>query len=395
MCSGISSCVHTKTKLDLAASSTEIINLMYRLQIIVCLIFVLWLSPAAQAQSELPTIAEIIAEDERFTVLQHMLELADPAISAYLSEPAAQLTFFAPTNEAMKGVFGETLAEQRAYAERYPFRVREIIRFHIVPAALNFEFVRYPSCQILGTALINTQQYIQMDDDVISINQVPLPAEILSGNNGFIYPIDTVLPKLNVVPTAGDHTPDEQKRPKPLDPHFGDLYPDAPLAADALSTVDVRSVLEEDGRFKLFLRLMDAAPQHQILIGSDGVYTLFIPTDTAFGNYFEEAGIDLETLPQDAANRLVAQRIVPGYMTPDYIELGTTWGGPLELCTVHWLEDVMASGQLIRDMEIITVDFDEDTGLTANGGALSDAVLYARNAVIYVTEEFRPAPGRG
>lgn len=367
---------------------------MYRWQIIVCLFLALCLPGTAQMQNESPTIAEIITGDVRFTVLQHMIELADPAISAYLSDPASQLTLFAPTNEAMEDVFGKTLAEQQAYADQYPYRVNEIIRLHIVPAALNFEFVRYPSCQILGTALINTQQYIQMDD-VININQVPLPAEMLSGRNGFVYPIDTVLPKMNVIPSAGDHTPDEQKRPKTLDPHFGDLYLDAPLAADALSAADIRSVLEEDGRFTLFLRLLDAAPQHQILFESDGMYTLFIPTDTALQTYFGEVGSNAEILPQDAVDKLIAQRIAPGYMTPDYIELGTMWGGTLELCTVHWLEDVMASGETIRDMETIEVDFDEYTGLTANGGALSEAVLYARNAIIYVTEEFRPAPGRG
>jgi uncharacterized surface protein with fasciclin (FAS1) repeats len=368
---------------------------MYRWQIIVCLIFVLWLAPAVQAQNESPTISDIIAGDERFTVLQHMIELADPAISAYLSDPASQLTFFAPTNEAMEAVFGETLAEQREYADQYPYRVSEIIRLHIVPAALNFEFVIYPSCQILGTALINTQQYIHVDDDVININQVPLPVEVLSGRNGFVYPIDSVLPKLNVIPTAGDHTPDEQDSPKPLDPHFGDLYPDAPLTTDELSTSDVRRVLEEDGRFTLFLRLLEAAPPHQKLLDSSGIYTLFIPTDTALQTYFRETGIDAEILPLEYADKLIAQRIAPGYMTPDYFELGTMWGGPLELCTVHWLEDVMASGETIRDMEIIEVDFDEDTGLTANGGALSEAALYARNAIIYVTEELRPAPGRG
>jgi uncharacterized surface protein with fasciclin (FAS1) repeats len=367
----------------------------YPRQFLTCLLLILCLPQAALAQNSEPTVADIIARDARFTLLQHMLELADPAISAYLSNPEAQMTFFAPTNEALEAVFGETRAQQEVYADTYPYRVNEIMRFHIVPAAMDFTSVTYPACKPLGSTLINTQHYIRMVDGIINVDQVPLPTEILSGRNGFVYPIDTLLPKLNVVPTAGDHTPDEQKRPKPLDPHFGDIYPDAPLAADRLSSADMRHVLEEDGRFGLFLRLLDTAPQYQNLLESNGLYTLFIPTDAALQAYFDHAEIDVGTLPQDEAEKLIAQRIAPGYITPDYIELAALWGGPLELCTLHWLEAVFASGEINRDIEIISNDFDEGTGLTANGGAVSESLLYARNVVIYVTEEFHPAPGRG
>ena len=368
---------------------------MYRQQLIVCLLFILCLSHLGHAQDETPTIAEIIAGDDRFTVLQRMIDMADPAIAEYLNDPDAELTFFAPTNEAMEAVFGKTLAVQQAYADAYPYRVNEIIRLHIIPAAMDFTSVIYPVCRVIGTALINTQQYLWMDDGVLNFNQTPLLAEMMSGSNGFIYPIDRVLPILNVVASSGDHTPDDQKRPKPLAPHFGDIYPDAPLATEALATADIRTVLQEDGRFTIFLRLLDAAPYHHVLFESGGIYTLFVPTDTALQKYFEEAGIDAETLQQSEAEGLIAQRIAPGYMTPDYIELFTGWNETLELCTVHWLENVMASGETIRDMEVIEVDFDENIGLTANGGALSGSLLYARNAVIYVTEEFYPSPGRG
>jgi len=143
------------------------------------------------------------------------------------------------------------------------------------------------------------------------------------------------------------------------------------------------------------LRLLDATPQYQALFMSDGIYTLFIPTDTALQAYFEGAGIDREALSQDEADKLIASRIVPGYMTPEYIKLDTMWGGPIDFCTMHWLEWIMASGETNRDMEVIEVNFDKDTGLTANGGLVSESLLYARNAVIYVTEEFHPAAGRG
>ena len=364
-------------------------------QLIACLLLVLCLPQAALAQNAAPTVAEIIAGDDRFTVLERMLDLADPEISAYLSHPEAQVTFFAPTNAAMEAMFGETHAQQQVYADTYPYRVNEIIRFHIIPAAVDFTLVTYPACRGIGTTLINTQQYIQMDDGIISFNQVPLPAEMLSGRNGLVYPIDTVLPKLNVVPSSGDHTPDEQKRPKPYSPHFGDLYPDAPLAPDMMTSTDVQSVLEGDGRFRLFLHLLDAAPQYQHLFESGGIYTLFIPTDQALEAYFEETGIAVDAFMPGDANKLIAQRTAPGYITPDYIELAAMWGGPLKLCTTYWHESVMASGEIYRDMEIIVINYDEDTGLTANGGAVSESLLYARNAVIYVTEEFHPASGRG
>lgn len=366
--------------------------MVYPRQLIACLLLILCLLNAA-AQNERPTVAELIAEDTRFTVLQRMLELADPTILAYLSDPTAQLTFFAPTNEAMEAIFGETLAQQE-YAEVYPDRVNEIIRLHIIPAATDFSFVTYPNCRIVGTMLINTHQYIWVSDGILNVNQQPLPTELVPARNGYIYPIANTLPKLNVVASAGDHTPDDEKRSKPLDPHFGDMYPDAPTAAGRLSAENLLSVLEEDGRFTMFLRLLAATP-YQALLESDGLYTVFIPTDTAFLTYFEEVGIDTEALPVDEADKLIAQRIVPGYMTPDYIKLDTMWNGPLELCTVHWLEDVMANGEPLRDMEVIEVDFDENVGLTANGGAHSSSPLYARNGVIYVTEVFAPAPSRG
>jgi uncharacterized surface protein with fasciclin (FAS1) repeats len=367
---------------------------MHHRQLIVCLFFILCLSATTAAQELNPSIGEIVATDERFTVLRDMLNMADPAINDYLTNPAAELTFFAPTNAAMETVFGETKAEQQVYADTYPYRVNEILRSHIVPMGIEFENIRFAYCNMLGTAQINAPIVVYMDDGAVTLAHEQLPDSAIAASNGLVYPIDKVLPQLYIDARSGDHTPDELKRPKPLSPHYVDVYPDAPFSSDALSTSDLRSVLEGDGRFGLFLSLMDAAPQYEALLASGGLYTIFVPTDAALESYADEIGLDLNTLPSVDAQKMIAQHVAPGYITPDYVAFYTYWSDSLNLCTLeHPAETIQ--GDVMAYLEAIKIDFDDDAALTANGGTVSTDPLFARNIVIYVTEVFRPRPGRG
>ena len=366
---------------------------MRRWSVVVCSMLFLSLPRLSLAQEELPTLADALAADPSFTILQRLLEAADPSILALLENEDNQLTLFAPRNSAFADYFADTMPLEE-YFESYPERVDDLLRFHIVPAAINGSNVGTAFCSLLGTMQVNSPIFVMIDNDSPSFNgYVPL-AEPVSASNGFLQPIDTVLARLRVQARSGDHSPEGSE---PLPPSEEELYlaelEQEALALQAASPYSLHDVLAEDGRFTVLLAILETFDDAHLL-GAGGSYMLFAPTDEVFADYFEAEDLTLDMFLQTQADEFLHYNAVPGYFTPDYLHYYTDNNGMATLCTLLQPEVEYSDG-IHADIEGLTIDSADGTTLIINGSEATGETLAARNVLIYVVNSVRLAAFRG
>jgi uncharacterized surface protein with fasciclin (FAS1) repeats len=342
------------------------------------LLFFLLAATSVSAQDELPTIADIVASDDRLTTLNTLLDHSDE-LRAFLDKPDGAFTLFAPTDgnwsyfypEGDRVDFMPLLDDPEGAATllRY-YTLPVIIEDFATPATDNFSggylAVDY------GTMLPGYTILAFSSEESVRFNNAQV-SETIEAANGVIAVLEQVMPLTFVRVGIG----------REMLWRLEDLPTDITLPDTDETVVDV---LMEVGEFSTVLRLLDAFPDIATQIENGGLYTLIVPTDSAFlASGYTDDVIDqmiADTEYQWGRIRL-QEMILAGYYTVDALRaLDIGSGFRLQLATVG-------------DYPLLYTMYDPVTNTTdgvirLGGIPINEDALLARNAIIYRQDETYP-----
>ena len=145
------------------------------------------------------TIADIVvasteAEEAEFTVLLAAVQAADEAIITALSDPEAELTVFAPTDEAFEALL-EALEMDAETLLADTEMLTTVLQYHVVEGAVMAEAVMEMDGEEIPTLLGEdaTLTISVTDDGVVLNDSVNVIMTDIEADNGVIHVIDAVL----------------------------------------------------------------------------------------------------------------------------------------------------------------------------------------------------------
>jgi uncharacterized surface protein with fasciclin (FAS1) repeats len=328
----------------------------FRLMLVFAMLALVAVIPSfAQDDAEF-TIAELVvasteAETPEFTVLLAAVAAADPAFLEILSDPEAGVTVFAPTDAAFVALLealGLTAEEVLANTEL----LNTVLAYHVIPGIFDSTAVVAADGALIGTYLNNAVLAIAVGEAGVTINDANVVAVDVFASNGVVHVIDAVL-----VPDLGDSEMMEMEEPTLS---IAEIVVAAASAEDAPEfTVLLAAVLAAD-------------PSIVDMLTNDGPYTVFAPTDAAFGALLEALGVTAEDVLADTEllNTVLAYHVIPGKIDATTVVAAAGEEG---------FSIVSYNGLL--DVEVI------DGGVVINGGANVIATdIYATNGIIHVID---------
>lgn len=188
-----------------------------------------------------PSIAQIAAEDGRFSTLVAALQAAD------LDETLAgegDFTVFAPTDAAFAMLPEGTL---ESLLEQPEGALTDVLLYHVFDGLVPAETVA--TLDSATTLLGEDVNFMLVDDEVIINDIYKIVATDIEASNGLIHVIDGVL----------------------LPPGFDATEPQ----------LSISEIAAADGRFTTLVTALEAAGLVETLAG-EGEFTVFAPTDDAF-----------------------------------------------------------------------------------------------------------------
>ncbi|MBK9125282.1 MAG: fasciclin domain-containing protein [Chloroflexi bacterium] len=339
-------------------------------KLIVVLVLALFAVPVFAQDAELPTIADIVvasteAETPEFTVLLAAVAAADPAFLETLSNPDAGVTVFAPTDAAF-GALLEALDMSAEDVLGNADLLNSVLAYHVVPGVFNAEAVVAADGAILGTFLAHQGLLVSVTDDGAFVNEATIVATDIAASNGIVHVIDAVL-----VPNMDDMMGDD----------MGEMM-EEPTASIA-ETVVAASSAEAPEFTVLLAAVLAADPSILDTLINGGPYTVFAPTDAAFGALLEALGATAEEVlaNTDLLNTVLAYHVVPGtFVAGDIVATAEAMGGDAETMTSGFSIATLLPGGLLE--------------IGVNGGAvtINETVnviatdVYATNGVIHVID---------
>jgi uncharacterized surface protein with fasciclin (FAS1) repeats len=251
----------------------------WTLMLIVLLASALALVPAAA--QETTTLADLLtasaqAETPEFTTLLAAVQAADPAVFEALSDPAARLTVFAPTDAAFAQLQAELGDEAYNALLADPAVLTDVLLYHVSPGAISYTdlsatvqalselpFGRSLPLRVTLPTLQGQYLDVQAGFESLMIDQAALRSTNadIAASNGVVHTIDSVLqPETN-----------------------------------AIGAIFTMVAGGQNAQFVTLTAALNAAGVMEAL--SDGTatpVTLFAPTDEAFAEAFAALGISAE-----------------------------------------------------------------------------------------------------
>lgn len=318
--------------------------------LVVALLLLLSASPTALAQDggddtpeETPTIARLLAdlaEDDdapQFTQLLNAVRGADAAVLETLADPNAELTVFAPTDNAFELLALELGRRPTNEILNSQTVLAGILLYHTLPYTLSSDelirqlddrngFVTLPTAQGQALDVLQTDAGISIDGVAeLVIEQLDIPA-----SNGVVHVIDAVL-----LPEAGTVA-------EVLQMNYAEAeQPEFTALLDAVGSADA-SVLAYLGAL-------------------DNEFVLLAPTDAAFAGLGTVEDLDA----------LLARHVLPGRLNAATIAEAVRQG-PLEVETLNG--------------DSVTFDMDDGGTLVVDGATIIAVDIDAVNGVIFVLD---------
>jgi len=199
-------------------------------------------APTATAAPELADIVDTAVADGRFTTLAAALEAAGLVETLKGEGP---FTVFAPTDDAFAALPAGTLDELLKPENKQ--QLTDILTYHVVSGKVMAADV---SGLTSATTVLGKDVAIKVDMGNVYINDAKVIITDIETSNGVIHVIDAVI-----------------------------LPPSDEAAAESNTIVDVAVA---DGRFTTLVAAVEAAGLVETLSG-EGPFTVFAPTDDAFG----------------------------------------------------------------------------------------------------------------
>ena len=296
---------------------------------------------ACTTPPQLDTIAEIAAGDDRFDTLVAALTEAE-LVDTFADPAAGPFTVFAPTDTA----FGEYLTDSGLTAAELLAleNLGDILRYHVVAGELSSVDVLAAITAGGGTAVVETllgeDISVTLDGDDVMINgTIMVTAFDIEASNGVIHVIDYVL----LPPTPQLET--------------------------------IAEIAAGDDRFDtLVAALTEAELVDTFADPAAGPFTVFAPTDTAFGEYLTDSGLTAaELLALENLGDILRYHVVAGELSSVDVLAAITAGGGTAVVETLLGEDIS-----------VTLDGDD---VMINGTIMVTAFdIEASNGVIHVID---------
>ncbi len=294
------------------------------------LLFVLMMMSVVPLQAQGGTITDFVETNPNYSLFAAAAEAS--GLADDLDAPQRTYTLFAPTDAALTALLDQLgLTAEQLLGDR-PL-VRRIVQYHIIGEEVT-----------LGNALLDgtPQEYFTYSNDALSFvfsnGQIVLndgQAVVTSANNfvvnGVVHTVNGVL----LPPGIEDQLPDPLLNIGP-DGQVEGAAPaaEATVAAEDAVTVPADSALGVASRvpdLSIFTAAVEAAGLTDA-IANGGPYTIFAPTNGAFGTLLGDLGLTQGALLADTAllDSVLRYHVSPQvYSANDLIGIGSGAAGPV------------------------------------------------------------------
>jgi uncharacterized surface protein with fasciclin (FAS1) repeats len=279
------------------------------------------------AAEDLPTIAQIAAENGSFTTLVAALDAAG-LVETFAGE--GDFTVFAPTDDAFAALPEGTVAALLADPQG---ALTQILTYHVVDGSVF-------AADVVGLETAPTLQgeeiAISVDGDTVYLNEtVAIITTDIEASNGVIHVIDSVLLPPSV--TAAMAEEDEM-----------------------MAESSIAEIAAEAGNFNTLLAALEAAGLAETFAG-EGNFTVFAPTDDAFAALPEGTVEALLADPQGQLTDILLYHIVAGSVPAETVvtlDSATTLSGEDVTITI-------VDGRVFLNdtVEVITTDIKASNGI--------------------------------
>ena len=328
-------------------------------------------TPEGTAEAEAGTIVDeaVVAE---FAILVTAIDAADLTESLSGEGP---FTVFAPTDEAFEAAFDDLDMSLQTLMDDTEL-LTSILQYHVVSGEVTADSLAELDGQEVETLQGDTISVsVDEDGNVVLNDNVSVVATDLVASNGVIHVIDAVLipPSADVEGTGGAAgVAEETEEMVTEETEEATVEAEETEMADEDVTIAVvvmeRAEAEDDPEFTSLQEAIVASGTVSGLLGEDGPFTLFAPTDEAFDEFPAEV-MDALLNSTISVQSTLSYHVVEGIYTSE--DLADMDGEALE---------TLLPGSTI----MITVD--EDGTIFVNDNEIVESDIEASNGVIHVIE---------
>jgi len=276
--------------------------------------------PAMEEQS----VLDLAIEAGQFSTL---IAAIDAAGLAETLEGEGPFTVLAPTDAAFDAAFealGITAADLLADTET----LTAILTYHVLPQAADSQLVATLDGSSVPT--VNGQSVdVSVVDGQIMINEATVVSADLIADNGIVHVLDAVLLPPDIAEALGVAMAEDMEEETTTTTEATTTTTEA--MQPTIAEIVVELAAGNPAEFTVLLAALETAGLVDALNG-EGPFTVFAPTDAAFGALLEELGVTAEELlaNPDLANILLYHVVSGGFLAADVIELA-----PIDVPTLY------------------------------------------------------------
>ncbi len=261
------------------------------------------------------TIADIAAANSEFSILVEALMKAD--LVGAVADSEAELTVFAPTNDAFSALLSDLGASS---LDDIPVEtLTEILLYHVIGSkamSTDLSTGYLPTLSLFSDN--NMSVYVKVDNGVHINGNTMVTTPDIEADNGVIHVVDKVILPPSVVDIA--------------------------IANDNFSIL-VSAVVKAD--------LVDA-------LSADGPFTVFAPTNAAFEELFTELGVSgIEDLTAEQLTPILTYHVVSGNVLSSDLSNGEV----PTLNTGHNITVDLSSGVMVNESNVVAADIQGANGV--------------------------------
>lgn len=361
--------------------------------------------PGFAQEEESGTIADVVtaaaeADDPQFTVLLSALQAADSSVLEKLADTEADITVFAPTDEAFEALGEEALNTLLENEEQ----LTDLLLYHVIEGTVSSSDVTDMDGESVNT-LQGSPLEIRVEDETIFINEAEVVTPDIEASNGVIHAIDAVLMPPTEATATEEAAATEEATAKPeaaateeiaateettAEPGTAATEEVAAVATEeATATAEpeateeaaagntIADVVSTDPQFTTLLSAVQAADPSVLgrLSDPNAQLTIFAPTNEAFEALGED---ELNTLLADSGEltNTLLYHVVNGKVL--LADITAAFESQEEV-------DALVAQTLLTGYTLL-ITRDEDGNYYVNGAKIITTDIETANGVIHVIE---------
>lgn len=262
------------------------------------------------------TVLDLAIEAGQFSTLIAAIDAAGLADTLAGEGP---FTVLAPTDAAFEAAFealGITAADLLVDTET----LTSILTYHVLPQAADSQLVA--TLDGSSVATVNGQSVaVNVVDGQIMINEATVVSADLIADNGIVHVLDAVLLPPDVAEALGVAMADDMEEETTTTTEATTTTTTEAMAP-TIAEIVAEAAAGDPAEFTVLLTALETAGLVDALNG-EGPFTVFAPTDAAFGALLEELGVTAEELlaNPDLTNILLYHVVSGEFLAADVIEL--------------------------------------------------------------------------